>query len=165
MISYRLIKRQGSFLFDAKRRVHAGISLCERKRLRDVEGLWFHSIRLWLFKAAHDLNRSWENRFWAWHFLWGVCKCEKMHTLDKWSYHFLKRQGTFLFIAKRIHMSEWCQHQSKARQHGRRCHHHRILSSLNDRSQLSRGTNDDRDHPVDVNEGCCKGCVRQQKVE
>ena len=57
--------------------------------------------------------------------------CEKKHSWEKWSYHLLKRQGTFLFVAKSIVMSEACQNQSRARQHGRRCHPCHLLSTLN----------------------------------
>ena len=57
--------------------------------------------------------------------------CEKKHSWEKWSYRLLKRQGTILFVAKRIVVSETCQNQSRARQHGRRCHHCHFLSALN----------------------------------
>ena len=57
--------------------------------------------------------------------------CEKKHSWEKWSYRLLKRQGTILFVAKRIVVSEACQNQSRARQHGRRCHHPHLLSTLN----------------------------------
>ena len=63
-------------------------------------------------------------------------------------------------------MSDACQNQSRARQHGRRCHHPHLLLPLNDDLRLPRGTDDDRDHPGDGDEGCCcKGCVSRQKVE
>ena len=75
--------------------------------------------------------------------------CEKKHSLEKWSYRLLKRQGTILFVAKRIVVSEACQNQSRARQHGRRCHHPHLLSTLNR-----------------VDEGCgCTGETRHITVE
>jgi hypothetical protein len=39
IISYRLIKQQGTFLFVAERNVPAGISLCQQTGIWDVEGL------------------------------------------------------------------------------------------------------------------------------
>ena len=80
------------------------------------------------------------------------------------TYHLLKGQGIFLFVAKRIDMSEACQHQIRAHQHGRRWHHQQILST---HYRILSALNDDRQFDDDhVDEGCrCTGETRHNAVE
>ena len=56
IISYRLIKRKGTFVFVAERSVLTRTGLLERQCRRDLEGLRFHSTRIRSAKDTLDLH-------------------------------------------------------------------------------------------------------------
>ena len=56
IISYRLIKQKGTFVFVAERSVLTRTGLLERQCRRDLEGLRFHSTRIRSAKDTLDLH-------------------------------------------------------------------------------------------------------------